>query len=94
LPPERASLLKGEIVNEAACVGRGLHKRGLFLSRIKPVPERSLNHDLFYQPRKGPTMPNRHSSGDAFGPRCDPFGAQPPAASSCQHRIAIAGERK
>jgi hypothetical protein len=26
------------------------------------------------------------------GPRCDPFGAQPPAASSCQHRIAIAGD--
>jgi hypothetical protein len=28
--------------------------------------------------------------GDAFGPRCDRFAAQPPAASSCQHRIAIA----
>jgi hypothetical protein len=25
--------------------------------------------------------------GDAFGPRCDPFGAQPPSAFSCKHRI-------
>jgi hypothetical protein len=24
------------------------------------------------------------------GTRCDPYGAPPPAASSCQHRIAIA----
>jgi DNA (cytosine-5)-methyltransferase 1 len=28
--------------------------------------------------------------GDAFGPRCHPFGAQPLSASSCKHGIAIA----